>query len=122
MWAPMLALRSPDPAVGFPAGTTLEPTVFVRNTTAKELVASITLSWRGNSGQGKVALPLLTLHPFETHHLEIDPMQTELGIPDDAHWALVTLTSSASPDDLIAIASSFDTSGRYGAQTPFSDN
>jgi hypothetical protein len=122
MWAPMLALRSPDPAVGFPAGTTLEPTVFIRNTTAKEVVASITLGWKGESNKGKVELPQLTLHPLETRRLEIDKMQAQVGIPDDAHWALVTLTSSASPDDLMAVAASFDSTGRYGAQTPFSDN
>jgi hypothetical protein len=28
----------------------------------------------------------------------------------------------ASPDDLLAIAASYDSTGRYGAQTPFSDN
>ena len=49
-------------------------------------------------------------------------MQNRLGIPEDAHWALVTLTSPASPDDLLGVAASYDSTGRYGAQTPFSDN
>jgi hypothetical protein len=49
-------------------------------------------------------------------------MQNRLGIPEDAHWALVTLTSPASPDDLLGVAASYDSRGRYGAQTPFSDN
>ncbi|HEY6764895.1 MAG TPA: hypothetical protein VI386_08985, partial [Candidatus Sulfotelmatobacter sp.] len=121
-WAPMLALRTPDPAAGFPVGTTLEPTVMVRNTTANRTSATVSLSWRGDSGKGKAALPELSLSPFETRMLDIGAMQKQLQIPDDAHWALVTLTSPASPDDLIAIAASYDSTGRYGAQTPFSDN
>jgi len=122
MWAPMLALQAPDPAAGFPGGTVLEPTIFLRNATAKRLAAGITLSWRGETAKGRVKLPEVSLKPFETRLLEIGPMQKQLGIPDDAHWALVTLTSPASPDDLLAIAASYDSTGRYGAQTPFSDN
>jgi hypothetical protein len=122
MWAPMLALQTPDPAAGFPSGTGLEPMIFVRNTTTKKVSAGITLTWRGDSGKGQVKLPEVSLKPFETRQLKIGPMQKQLGIPDNAHWALVTLTSPASPDDLLAIAASYDSTGRYGAQTPFSDN
>lgn len=122
MWAPMLALQTPDPAAGFPGGTVLEPIIFLRNATAKRLSASITLTWRGDSAKGRVQLPEVNLQPFETRQLEIGPMQKRLGIPEDAHWALVTLTSPASPDDLLAVAASYDSTGRYGAQTPFSDN
>jgi hypothetical protein len=122
LWAPMLALRSPDPVLGLPSRTVLQPTIFVRNTTAKKVSASITLSWRGDSGRGRVNLPELQLAPFATQQLQIGTMQKQLGIPDDAHWALVTLTSPASPDDLIAIASSSDGSGRYNLETRFSDN
>jgi len=118
----MLALQTPDPAAGFPAGTVLEPMIFLRNATAKKQSASITLSWRGDLAKGQVALSEVILQPFETRQLEIGPMQKQLGIPDDAHWALVTLTSPASPDDLLAVAASYDSTGRYGAQTPFSDN
>ena len=121
-WAPMLALRTPDPATGFPAGTVLDPIVLLRNTTSKRAVARVTLTWRGESGKGKATLPELTLSPFETRMLDVGSMQKQFSIPDDAHWALVTLTSPAAPDDLIAVASSYDSSGRYGAQTPFSDN
>ncbi|HXM23172.1 MAG TPA: hypothetical protein VN948_18080 [Terriglobales bacterium] len=122
MWAPMLALRTPDPAAGLPARTKLQPTIFVRNTTAKKLSASITISWRGDSGRGQAKLPELYLAPFATQQLQIGTMQKQLGIPDDAHWALVTLTSPASPDDLIAVVSSHDRTGRYNLETPFSDN
>jgi hypothetical protein len=39
--APMLALSTPDPALGLPAGTTLQPTLFVRNTLAKAVTAHV---------------------------------------------------------------------------------
>lgn len=42
-------------------------------------------------------------------------------LPLTANWAMVTIDSDARPDDLIAVAVSFDESGHYGAQTPFSD-
>jgi hypothetical protein len=122
MWAPMLALQTPDPAAGFPGGTVLEPVLFLRNATAKNLSASIQLTWRADSAKGRARLPEVRLKPFETRRLDIGAMQKQLGIPDDAHWAMVTLTSPASPDDLLAIAASYDSTGRYGAQTPFSDN
>ncbi|MGA2694697.1 MAG: hypothetical protein ABSE92_01465 [Terriglobales bacterium] len=121
-FAPMLALQTPDPATGFPSGTTLQPMIFVRNTTAKNLNASITLSWRGDSAKGQVALPELNLAPYETRKIDISTMQKPLNIPDDAHWALVTLSATVQPDELIATAVSYDSTGKYGTETPFSDN
>lgn len=122
MWAPMLALRSPDPAIGLPPRTVLQPTIFVRNATAKSVSATITLTWREESERGQVKLPELNLAPFATQRLQIGTIQKQLGIPDDAHWALVTLTSPTSPDNLMAIASSYDSTGRYSVETRFSDN
>src|SRR5208337_4099665 len=118
LWAPMLALSAPDPATGFPAGTALQPTILVRNVTDKKQSASITLSWRGDSGKGRAKLPGLILAPFETRQIQVSAMQKQLGIPNDAHWALVTLTTSAKPDELIAEASSYDAATRYGMQSP----
>lgn len=43
------------------------------------------------------------------------------AIPADAHWASVTLTTDGLPDEVVAVAASYDSSLRYGAQTPFSD-
>jgi hypothetical protein len=120
MRAPMLALSSPDPTVALPAGTTLQPTIFVRNTTANKTSANITLNWRGDYATGQVLLPALDLPPFATQQLQIGPMQQQLGIPNNAHWALVTITTSAQPDDLIAVASSPDNIGRYHIDTEFS--
>lgn len=121
-YAPMLALRTPDPALGLPNGTVLEPTILVRNTTAKPVAASITLNWRGDSGRGQVKLADLNLAPFATQQLQIGAMQKQLGIPDAAHWALVTLSTPASPSDLVALASSYEASGKYNLETPFTSN
>ncbi len=121
-YAPMLALPTPDVALGLPSGTVLQPTILVRNTTAKPVAASVTLNWRGDSIRGQVKLADLNLAPFATQQLQIGAMQKQLGIPDDAHWALVTLSAAASPGDLVALASSYDASGRYYLDTPFSSN
>jgi hypothetical protein len=119
MWAPMLALRNPDPALNLPHGTVLQPNIFVRNTTAKGIVAELGLTWRGDSGTGQVKLPELQLPPFATSQLQIGTMRQLLRIPDNAHWASVALTTTASPDDLIALATSVDASGRYNLATRF---
>jgi hypothetical protein len=37
MYAPMLALQHPDPTLGLPRGVALQPTLFVRNATAKNI-------------------------------------------------------------------------------------
>jgi len=116
--APMLALRNPDQAIGLPPGTILQPTIFVRNTTAKSVSAQIAMNWRGSSGSGQAKLPELQIPPFATRQLQVGPMQM-LQIPDEAHWALVSLTTSAMKDDLIAIAASRDGSGRYGLEAKF---
>ncbi len=122
MWAPMLALRNPDPTLGLPTGTVLQPTVFVRNATAKTLLVRLALTWRGDSGKGKAKLDEFRMGPFETHQIQIGAMQTQPSIPTSAHWGLVTISSNGAPDDLVAIAASYDATGRYGMETPFSDN
>ena len=121
-YAPMLALQTPDPALGLPAGTESQPTILVRNTTPVNVSANITLSWRGDSGRGQAKLPQFGLAPFATQQFQIAAMQKQLGIPDDAHWAMATLSGMASRNELIAVASSSDVSGRYNLATPFSDN
>ncbi len=121
-YSPMLALRTPDPAAGLPASTELQPTILVHNTTSGNVSASLTLDWRGESGRGESKLPNLELAPFATQQFEIAPMQKQLGIPPDAHWAQVTLSGMTSRNELIAVASSSDLRGRYNLATPFSDN
>jgi hypothetical protein len=121
-WAPMLALREPDAALAFPEGTRLEPKVFVRNTTRLPQSAKVKFTWRKAGATGIVTLPALRLKAYEARLIDVQALQQSKRIPPDANWALVEISSpTAQPDDLLAIASSYDSSGRFGAQTPFSD-
>lgn len=117
--APMMALSKSDPELGLSSKTVLQPVVLVHNTTARTISAKMTLNWRGDSSKGQAKLPDFQLAPFATQQVPIGAMQSLLQIPDNAHWALVSLTASAQPDDLIAMASSRDASLRYGAETNF---
>ena len=121
MRAPMLALQNPDPSLGLPRGIALQPTLFIRNTTAKNITADLSLTWRGDSGKGQVNLPQLQLAPFATQQVQIGStlLQIPNKIPQNAHWGLVTLTTDALPDDLVAFATSIDSSGRYNLATRF---
>jgi hypothetical protein len=119
--APMLALSNPDPALNFPAGTVLQPQLFIRNTTARPLVARLKFNWRKDDAAGKSVGPVLTLQPYETRRLDVSALQDGSTLPKDAHWASVILTTNAQPDEIMAVAASYDQTLRYGAQTPFSD-
>ena len=120
-WAPMLALQNTDPALTLPSGTQLQPRIFLRNTSNTQQVATVKLTHRGDSRTGTVTLPLIRLKPNQTQLVDVLALQQAKKIPPDAHWALVEISSAGSPDDIMAIASSFDSTGRYGSQTPFSD-
>jgi hypothetical protein len=119
--APMLALSQPDPALGFPAGTALQPQVFVRNTSGQTYTAHVYFNWRSDTASGKTAPINLPLRPNATQLVDVAALQAQKIIPPDAHWAAVILSAPVQPDDLMAVAASYDQTGRYGAQTPFSD-
>ena len=119
--APMLALSDPDPALGFPAGTALQPKVLVRNTSARPFTAHIRFNWRSATASGKTPPMDLALKPNATQAMEVAALQAQKLIPADAYWAAVVISAPIQPDDLMAIAASYDQTGRYGAQTPFSD-
>jgi hypothetical protein len=119
--APMLALSSPDPALAFPPGTTLRPEIFIRNTTAKPIDAALRFNWRTASTTGKAAGPQLRLLPYETHWIDVAALQDGTVLPKQANWASVTITTNTLPDELMAVAASYDQTLKYGAQTPFSD-
>jgi len=119
--APMLALSDPDAALGFPAGTILQPTVFVRNTSLRTYTAHIRFNWRSATATGKTRPIDLILKPNATQVVDVAALQAQKVIPTDAHWAAVILSAPVQPDDLMALAASYDETGRYGAQTPFSD-
>ncbi len=119
--APMLALSQPDPALAFPEGTTLRPELFIRNTTAKPEAVSLSFNWRNLSTAGKALGPTLRLAPFETRRVDVVALQDGKTLPKDANWTAVVMTTSGLPDEVMAIAASYDKTLRYGAQTPFSD-
>lgn len=119
--APMLALSTPDPALAFPVGTALQPQLFIRNTTAKSIDASLTFNWRTDAATGKASGPALHLLPYETRRIDVAALQDGNTLPKQANWASVTLTTNGNPDELVAVAASYDATLRYGAQTPFSD-
>ena len=56
------------------------------------------------------------LFPFD-----VAALQDGKTLPQDAHWTSVTLTTKGLPDEVMAVAASYDQSFHYGAQTPFSD-
>jgi len=119
--APMLALSTPDPALGFPAGTKLQPKVFIRNTSSKTLTAHLRFNWRSATTSGKSTPLDLPLKANETQVIDVTALQAQKLLPADANWAAVILSASVLPDELLAVAASYDETGRYGAQTPFSD-
>jgi hypothetical protein len=119
--APMLALSSPDPALGFPKGTTLQPKVFVRNTSAKPYTAHIRFKWHSATTTGTTSPANLILKPNATQVADVATLQAQNLIPADAQWAAVVLSAPVQPDDLMAVAASYDQTGRYGTQTPFTD-
>jgi hypothetical protein len=67
----MLALSSPDPALGLPAGTILQPKVFVRNTSTKTYNAHIRFNWRSAAAAGKTAPIDLPLKPNATQAVDV---------------------------------------------------
>jgi hypothetical protein len=119
--APMLALSQPDPALAFPEGTVLHPQLFVHNTTAKSVDVTLRFAWRSASAKGKAAGPSFRLGGFETHQVDVAALQASEVLPKDAAWTSVILTTNGLPEEVVALAASYDKTLRYGAQTPFSD-
>jgi hypothetical protein len=121
MRAPMLALSRPDAALGFPEGLVLEPQLFIRNTMGKPANATLRFNWRSPGATGTVAGPPILLAPFETRRIDVAILQDNGTVPKEANWASVVLTTKGLPDEVMAVAASYDATLRYGAQTPFSD-
>lgn len=119
--APMLALAHPDPVLAFPANTNLQPMLLLRNTTNRQVKANLSFHWRNASRDGRASVPEVTLAPFESRKIDVQELQNKGAIPLDAYWAQVTLTTNTLPDEVMAVAASYDSTLRYGAQTPFSD-
>ncbi len=114
-------MSNPDPALGFPAGAILQPRVFVRNASGAAFTAHIYFDWRSATASGKSAAVDLALKPNATQVVDVAALQAQKLLPADAHWAAVILSAPVQPNDLMAVAASYDQTGRYGAQTPFND-
>ncbi|MGH9597016.1 MAG: hypothetical protein ACRD3K_09485, partial [Edaphobacter sp.] len=119
--APMLALSHPDPVLAFPSKVVLQPQLLLRNTTAKPAKVDLSFHWRNASADGRASIPEITLAPFETRKLDVQELQNKGVIPTTAFWAQVTMTTNTLPNEVMAVAASYDATLRYGAQTPFSD-
>ena len=119
--APTLALSNPDPALAFPVGTTLQPQLFIRNTTSKPIDASLTFNWRTDTTTGKSPTSALHLNANETRRIDVAALQDGKTLPQNAQWASVTLATTGLPDEVVAVAASYDQALHFGAQTPFSD-
>jgi len=120
--APMMALSQPDQGLGFPAGTTLIPRIFMRNAGAGAAQVSLSVDWRAENKTGSVAPPPVVLSPGEVTVINLADQQKSLQIPPDATWGTVKLTYSGKRAELVAVALSYDEDYRYGLQTPFSEN
>ena len=59
--------------------------------------------------------------PYETRLVDVAALQETGILPKEANWTSVTLTTNGLPDEVLAVAASYDDTLRYGAQTPFSD-
>jgi len=119
--APMLALTTPDPALGFPDETALQPKLFIHNAAGKAFTAHIYFNWRSAAMSGKTAPLALPFKPNETQELDVAALQAQKFLPSDANWATVILSAPVLPEELLAVAASYDRTGRYGTQTPFND-
>lgn len=119
--APMLALEHPDPALQLPSDAVLHPQIFVRNTTGAPVKAQLSLHWRNGQSDGRVPLPEMTLAAQETRVIDVKQLQDGGTVPSTAYWAQLTLTTNTLPNEVMAVAASYDDTLRYGAQTPFSD-
>ena len=107
--------------LAFPEGTVLHPQLFVHNTTAKSVDVTLRFAWRSASAKGKAASPSFRLGGFETHQVDVAALQASEVFPKDAAWTSVILTTNGLPEEVVALAASYDKTLRYGAQTPLTN-
>jgi hypothetical protein len=122
LMAPLIGLRVPDAMLGYPAGTVLQPQLFVRNASSHALASSILVNWKSSTSTGKVSLNIPPLAPEETRLVDLGAMQQNGTLPPNANWASVGITYDGRPGDLVPVAASYDSSSRYGVQSPFSSD
>jgi hypothetical protein len=59
--------------------------------------------------------PSLQLLPYETRRVDVAALQDDKTLPKSAHWASVTLTTDSKPDEILAVAASYDANLLHGA-------
>jgi hypothetical protein len=119
LWGPMLALALPDPGLWVSSKIVLKPYIFIENLAPKKTKARVTLFWRSRLSNGKTAPQFFDLEPNAAKKLDVESVFKDL--PPEANWATVAILTDSKPDEVIAVAASYDDTGHYGAQTPFSD-
>jgi len=117
--APMMALAVPDPALMFPAGTTLVPQVFLRNAASAPVQATLNLVWQSPTQNGRVSLPSISLAPGGVNVSNLAQATSQANLPPDAYWGAVVLNWQGRSGDIVPITASFAETGCYGMQTPF---
>jgi hypothetical protein len=121
LYAPMIALTQPDAVLGFPADTLLNPQLFLRNASAQPLEPALALNWRRSDGAtGRAQVPIAALAANETRLISLADLQQAGLLPEDANWAAAALSYHGAKGDLLAVSASYEESGRYGLQSPFS--
>ena len=116
--APMVALTQPDPALRFPSGTVFNPYLLLRNASGAPLASVLQLSWRSAAVGGVLSAPMNALGAGETRLVNLAKTP---GLPRNATWAAVSISYNGTSGDLVAEAASFDATGRWGVQSPFSE-
>jgi hypothetical protein len=119
--APMMAFTQPDPGLGLPDGTKLEPRIFLRNGSQSAFVITPSVNWHNEQRSGRTPLASIKLQPGQTVLLNLADFQKRGQIPADVSWGTVTLNYTGRSGDLVAVAMSYDNTNHYGLQTPFSE-
>jgi hypothetical protein len=119
MRAPMLALRQPSPSLSFPSGTELQPRVLLRNASADAIAPLVTIVWKAPDATGVSTVNMQPIQPGQLRVASLNDDATP-AIPENANWAGVSVTYVGRLGDVVPITASYDQTGRYGTQTPFS--
>jgi len=76
--------------------------------------------WQSPTQSGRVSLPPISLAPGAVNVSNLTQATSQANLPPDAYWGAVILNWQGRSGDIVPITASFDESGRYGMQTPFS--
>lgn len=119
MRAPMLALQQPSAALNFPSGTQLQPRVLLKNASNTAITPQVTIRWSGPGATGASAVDAQAIQPGRLRVISLST-DAKPPIPGNANWAGVSFGYSGRLGDIVPITASYDSTGRYGTQTPFS--